>query len=128
MKPETHEALGRAAKVAGYKSLSDWLDSGRVAAGAGPCESHSPRRTADVCTTLRGHSAQVTDALSSIREILDCEHKQIAANPKALKALKTVREEYRLFLELLRNVGLEDVTMTDPIVLKMLDYVRRACA
>ena len=125
MKRKTHDELTRAAKVAGHKSLSDWLDSGRVAAGAGPCESRSPRRTADVCTTVRSHAAQATGALSSIREVLDNEHKEIAANPEALKALKTLREEYHRFLKLLRSVGLDDMTMTDPFVLKVLDHVRR---
>src|ERR1035438_1581986 len=71
MMPRTHDHLTRAARLAGYKSLSDWLDSGRVAAGAGPSESRSPRRTADVCAAVRSHSAQVMDALSCIREVLD---------------------------------------------------------
>jgi hypothetical protein len=125
MKRKTHDELTRAAKVAGHKSLPDWLDSGRVVAGAGQGESRSPRLDADVCATVRGHAAQVTAALSSISEMLDNEHKKIAANPKALKALHTVRQEYRRFLERLRTVGLEDMTMTDPIVFKIFDHVRR---
>jgi hypothetical protein len=125
MKPPTRKALGRAAKVAGYKTLGDWLDSGRAVAGAGPGESRSPRRTADDSSKVRGYAAQAEDALRSIREVLDNEHKEIAANPEALRALKTVREEYHRFLDCLRHMGLEDMTTTDPIVFKILEHVRR---
>jgi hypothetical protein len=110
--PETHDELTRAAEVAGYKSLGDWLDAKALTAGPPQKSRQDSRRisSANACSVFVRQSAQAKEALAEMRDVIDCEHEQIGTNAKAANALRSVRNEYRRLLALLCNVGLDEAT------------------